>query len=139
MRGIQLEYKELSLSVQQLDWRSYDLSRIPPVDIVVASDIVFARELHAPLSQLLSDLLEVLQAEQPAVYIACTVRSDGMVKGFLSILETFNIKAEIVYDKSYSPEDGLISSHELLHPIKVLKISRDTEKNSGQLSDMIFF
>ena len=33
-----------------------------------------------------------------------------MVKGFLKILETFNMRAEIVYDKSYSPEDGLVSS-----------------------------
>ena len=62
-----------------------------------------------------------------------------MVKGFLKILETFNMRAEIVYDKSYSPEDGLVSSHELLHPIKVLKITRDTEKNSPRLSDLIFF
>ena len=62
-----------------------------------------------------------------------------MVKGFLKILETFNMRAEIVYDKSYSPEDGLVSSHELLHPIKVLKITRDTEKNSARLSDLIFF
>ena len=139
VRGAELDYKDLRLRIQQLDWRSYDRSRLPQFDLVVASDIVFARELHTSLSSLLSELLDLCQADLPAAYLACTVRCDGMVKGFLKILETFNMTAEIVYDKSYSPEDGVVSSHELLHPIKVLRITRNTQQNTAKLSDSIFF
>ena len=48
--GVELDYTELGLSVSQLDWRSYDLASLPRVDMVVASDIVFARELHTRTS-----------------------------------------------------------------------------------------
>ena len=77
--------------------------------------------------------------DDPAAYLACTLRADGMVKGFLKIVESLEMSAEIVYDKSYSPDDGLISSHELLHPIKVIKITRSTPEKSAKLSDLIFF
>ena len=140
--GVELEYTELGLSVSQLDWRSYDLASLPRVDMVVASDIVFARELHTSLAGLLSDLLSLCDGEEPAAYLACTLRADGMVKGFLKVVESLDMRAEIVYEKSYSPDDGLVSSHELLHPIKVIKItrsSRSIEEKSTKLSDLIFF
>ena len=137
--GVELDYTSLGLRVSQLDWRSYDLARLPQVDLVVASDIVFARELHSSLAHLLSDLLSVCAGDDPAAYLACTLRADGMVKGFLRVVESLGMRAEIVYDKSYSPEEGLISSHELLHPIKVLKITRSTREKSAKLSDLIFF
>ena len=137
--GAELDYTNLGLRVSQLDWRSYDRAKLPRVDIVVASDIVFARELHTSLAHLLSDLLSVSAGDDPAAYLACTLRADGMVKGFLKVVESLDMSAEIVYDKSYSPEDGLISSHELLHPIKVIKITRSTQQKSANLSDLIFF
>ena len=56
---------------------------MPRVDCVVASDIVFAKELHEALAGLLLDLLSVSTATSPAAYIACTQRADGMVGGFL--------------------------------------------------------
>ena len=92
------------------------------VDVIVASDIVFAKELHDCLSSLIRknlvsilyyfllsyflndvimkraedllenwyrenfrDLLEMCQYDFPAVYLACTIRADGMVKGFLQV------------------------------------------------------
>ena len=78
MRGAELHYSELKLSVHQLDWRTYDTSKLPQIDLVVASDIVFAKELHTPLSRLLSDLLDLCQADQPAAFLACTVREGNM-------------------------------------------------------------
>ena len=137
--GVELNYTRLGLTVSQLDWRCYERARLPQVDIVVASDIVFAKELHTSLAHLLSDLLSVCAGDDPAAYLACTLRADGMVKGFLRVVESLGMRAEIVYDKSYSPEEGLISSHELLHPIKVLKITRSTQEKSAKLSDLIFF
>ena len=89
-----------------------------------------------------SDLLSLCDGEEPAAYLACTLRADGMVKGFLKVVESLEMRAEIVYEKSYSPDDGLVSSHELLHPIKVIKItrsSRSIEEKSTKLSDLIFF
>ena len=137
--GAELDYTNLGLRVSQLDWRSYDRARLPRVDIGVASDIVFARELHSSLAHLLSDLLSLCAGDDPAAYLACTLRADGMVKGFLRVVESLGMRAEIVYDKSYSPDDGVIASHELLHPIKVLKITRATREKSAKLSDLIFF
>ena len=55
------------------------------MDVIVASDIIFARELHDCLSSLLVDLLKVCTAPSPEAFIACTVRSDGMVQGFLKV------------------------------------------------------
>ena len=137
--GVEVDYANLGLTVRQLDWRSYDRASLPQVEVVVASDIVFARELHTSLALLLSDLLSVCAGEEPAAFLACTLRADGMVKGFLKIVEGLEMSAEIVYDKSYSPDDGVIASHELLHPIKVLKITRATREKSAKLSDLIFF
>ena len=137
--GVELDYNGLGLRVSQLDWRSYDRASLPQVDIVVASDIVFAKELHTSLASLLSDLLSICAGDDPAAYLACTLRADGMVKGFLKIVESLDMRAEIVYEKSYSPDDGLVSSHELLHPIKVIKITRSTQEKSTNLSDLIFF
>ena len=137
--GAELDYTNLSLRVSQLDWRSYERARLPQVEVVVASDIVFAKELHTSLATLLSDLLSVCVGDDPAAYLACTVRADGMVKGFLKIVESLDMSAEIVYDKSYSPDDGLISNHELLHPIKVIKITRSSQEKPAKLSDRIFF
>ena len=104
----------------------------------MASDIVFARELHESLSSLIRDLLAVSTDPQPSAFIACTVRSDGMVQGFLRCVESKGLTADIVYDKSYSPQDGIISSHELLHPIKVIRIQQDIGDNA-KLSDQIYF
>ena len=77
------------------------------MDVIVASDIIFAKELHDSLSSLLVELLKVLMNERftsedfilfklkiqlkvctspsPEAFIACTVRSDGMVQGFLKV------------------------------------------------------
>ena len=55
------------------------------MDVIVASDIIFAKELHDCLSSLLVDLLKVCTAPSPEAFIACTVRSDGMVQGFLKV------------------------------------------------------
>ena len=73
------------MTIRQLDWRYYKKENLPKVDVIVASDIVFAKELHESLSSLLADLLSVSSAEEPSAYIACTVRADGMVKGFLQV------------------------------------------------------
>ena len=55
------------------------------MDIIVASDVIFARELHDGLSSLLVDLLKISTAHSPEAFIACTVRADGMVQGFLKV------------------------------------------------------
>ena len=49
--------------------------------------------------------------------------------------------ADIVYEKNYSPSDGIISSHELLHPIKVIRIRQNNtrEQNVTNLSEIIYF
>jgi hypothetical protein len=53
------------------------------VDVVVASDIVFAKELHPALAGVLASLLE--RNTCPA-YLACTRRQqEGMVQGFLDV------------------------------------------------------
>ena len=59
---------------------------------MVASDIVFAKELHEALAGLLRDLLSVSTATPPAAYIACTQRADGMVAGFLQQVNLLSIK-----------------------------------------------
>ena len=73
------------LSVEQLDWRDYKLDNLPRVDVIVASDIVFAKELHNCLANLLRDLLSCCTSSDQAAYIACTKRADGMVSGFLEV------------------------------------------------------
>ena len=54
------------------------------MDVVVASDIVFAKELHSPLASLLARLV-ARNAHCPA-YLACTRRTEeGMIQGFLDV------------------------------------------------------
>ena len=107
------------------------------MDVIVASDIVFAKELHDCLSSLIRkilcqyfinfyypifsmmlwwkewkiywridtrensrDLLEMCQYDFPAVYLACTIRADGMIKGFLQVsfpLSLINHVSKVYY------------------------------------------
>ena len=85
MKDASTNYEDKRLTIRQLDWRYYKKETLPKVDLIVASDIVFARELHDSLSSLLVDLLSVSTEKEPSAYIACTVRADGMVKGFLQV------------------------------------------------------
>ena len=80
-----VEYDQHKLSIQQLDWRFYEKDNFPSYDIIVASDIVFAKELHESLASLLKDLLEKCNGEDPSAFIACTVRADGMVHSFIQV------------------------------------------------------
>ena len=83
--GARLDIPDHPLAIQQLDWRYYTPEDLPRVDVIVASDIIFAKELHEGLSSLLVDLLKVCTAPSPEAFVACTVRSDGMVQGFLKV------------------------------------------------------
>ena len=48
--------------------------------------------------------------------------------------------ADIVYDRSYAPTDGILSNHELLHPVKVIRIRpRDLNAATESLSNRIVF
>ena len=58
---------------------------MPNFDIIIASDIVFARELHESLASLLKDLLNKCTGQDPSAFIACTVRADGMINGFIQV------------------------------------------------------
>ena len=81
----EVRYDDQNVTVQQLDWRSYSKESLPSVDVIVGSDIVFAKELHDCLATLISDLLDASSSDDPEAFIACTVRSDGMVQGFLKV------------------------------------------------------
>ena len=85
VKGAKVDIPGHRLSIQQLDWRYYSPEDLPRVDVIVASDIIFAKELHDSLSSLLVDLLSVCSSPSPEAFIACTVRSDGMVQGFLKV------------------------------------------------------
>merc|ERR1712107_356026 len=54
----EVRYDDQNVTVQQLDWRSYSKESLPSVDVIVGSDIVFAKELHDCLATLISDLLD---------------------------------------------------------------------------------
>jgi hypothetical protein len=54
------------------------------VDVVVASDIVFAKELHVALANILAILLG--RNAHCSAYLACTRRTEeGMIQGFLDV------------------------------------------------------
>ena len=91
VRNAVVDYDKHKLSLQQLDWRFYEKDKLPSYDIIVASDIVFAKELHESLASLLKDLLDNCNGEDPSAFIACTVRADGMVHGFLQVTEKSNL------------------------------------------------
>ena len=77
--GARLDIPDQHMAIQQLDWRYYKpevlkiilqapfhwkniylcSKDLPHVDVIVASDIIFAKELHDSLSSLLVDLLKV--------------------------------------------------------------------------------
>ena len=95
--GARVDIPGHRLSIQQLDWRYYSPEDLPRVDVIVASDIIFAKELHDSLSSLLVDLLKVCSSPNPEAFIACTVRSDGMVQGFLKV-QIFLKKSTILSD-----------------------------------------
>ena len=70
------------------------------------------------------------------LYIFCKVF-------FFQRAESKGLIADIVYEKIYSPSDGIISSHEVLHPIKVIRFrpqntTGDTQAHQ-RLSDIIYF
>ena len=46
-----------------------------------------------------------------------------MVKSFLECCELQGLSFEIVYERTYSPADGVISNYEALHPVKMFKFS----------------
>ena len=95
MKDASTNYEDKRLTIRQLDWRYYKKETLPKVDLIVASDIVFARELHDSLSSLLVDLLSVSTEKEPSAYIACTVRADGMVKGFLQVEYFFHVREDV--------------------------------------------
>ena len=56
-------------------------------------------------------------------------------------VEAAGMEADIVYERCFSPADGLVSSHELLRPVKVLRIRlrEDCPDLTKSLSARIFF
>ncbi|XP_023322806.1 protein-lysine N-methyltransferase EEF2KMT [Eurytemora carolleeae] len=123
--------------VQHLDWRDYQSSLLPRVDIVVASDIVFAKELHRPLTD---TLVDIINTNSCPAYIACTRRQEeGVVKAFLEMVEERGLSSEIVYDRVYSPADGIIAHYEGLHPVKVFKIHQDSLRTEKPSKGKVYF
>ena len=56
-------------------------------------------------------------------------------------MEAAGMEADIVYERCFSPAEGLVSSHELLRPVKVLRIRlrEDCPNLTNSLSARIFF
>ncbi|CAL4161153.1 unnamed protein product, partial [Meganyctiphanes norvegica] len=120
-----------SVQVLQVDWRSPP--RLPPVDVVIGSDIVYCHDLIPPLVTLIKSLLngdafdEKENGDQNPrgreAFIACTRRSRETIEVFTLELSKQELEYEVFHQAFLNKEEAIFETNETYHPIKIYRIS----------------
>ncbi|XP_063598011.1 protein-lysine N-methyltransferase EEF2KMT-like [Penaeus indicus] len=125
------------VGVMQLDWcRPCPL---PPVDVVVAADVVYAHSLIPPLLALIRSILQSPASDLPpgappgetpgekAAYIACTRRTHETMGVFLEEVARQGLAYKQIYQSSLDIHHAVFSINETHRPVKVFKITLTSE------------
>ena len=79
---------------EKLDFFFKQPENLPSVDLIVASDVVFAASLLPGLCAVIRRLLEI---GAKAAFIACTQRNGNSVQNFLQQLKKIGLTVKVEY------------------------------------------
>ncbi len=107
--------------IQRLDWTDFNEEDLPSdIDVVVASDVVYAVALVPGLCAVIAALLG---KGATAAFVACTKRNGDTIDTFLAKLKSIGLNVNVEYRRKFSVEETIMTNHEPLRPITLYKIT----------------